>query len=219
MHCFSQSAHRLQLGRGATETPYWLAVSCGSYSHVVRFVADINPCRVGMNDFQTEIFALDSPQHLPSLLAVHFVPVIWCWAAACFLVALHSLRFHASLSPVNSTRLGLVGDSCTVSPSGSGRCSFQNSAATIYTIASTRAMLLCRAETRQRRYAALAVEPCCRGDFNSHQAAWHSSRFLLTQFLSYTTTPTGGPCSFPPSLGQSALPSLLGLRGGADVVI
>jgi len=32
---------------------------------------------------------------------------------------------------VNSTRLGLVGDSYTVSPSGSGLCSFQNSAATI----------------------------------------------------------------------------------------
>src|SRR5262250_364480 len=153
-----------------------------------------------MDDFQTEIFALDSPQHLPPLLAVHFVPVVCCWTAACFLVALHSLRFHASLSSVNSTRLGLVGDSYTVSPSGSGRCSFQNSAATIHTIASIRAMLLCRAETRQRRYAALAVELCCEADFNLHQAAWHSPRFLLTQFLSYTTTPTGGPCSFAPIL-------------------
>jgi len=43
---------------------------------------------------------------------------------------------------VNSTRLGPVGDLYTVSPSGSGRCSFQNHAATIYTIASTGAMLL-----------------------------------------------------------------------------
>jgi hypothetical protein len=76
------------------------------------------------------------------LLAVHFVPVIWCWAAACFLVALHLLRFHAHLSTVNSTRLGPVGDPYTVSPSGSGRCSFQINAATIYTIASTGAMLL-----------------------------------------------------------------------------
>jgi hypothetical protein len=53
-------SHRLQLGRGATEAPYWLAVSCGRHSHLVRFVADINPCSVGMDDFQTEIFALDS---------------------------------------------------------------------------------------------------------------------------------------------------------------
>ena len=59
-------------------------------------------------------------------------------------------------------------------------------------------MLLCRAETRQRRYAALAAELRCGIDFNLHQAAWHSPRFLLAQFLSYTTTPTGGPCSFLP---------------------
>jgi len=52
---------------------------------------------------------------------------------------------------VNSTRLGPVGDPYTVSPSGSGRRSLQNNAATIYTIASTGAMLLYRAGTRQRR--------------------------------------------------------------------
>jgi len=69
---------------------------------------------------------------------------------------------------VNSTRLGPVGDPYTVSPSGSGRCSFQNNAATIYTIASTGAMLLYRAGTRQRRYAALAAESRCASDFNSH---------------------------------------------------
>src|SRR5882724_9214715 len=67
-----------------------------------------------------------------------------------FLVFLHLIRFHANLSTVNSTRLGPVGDPYTVSPSGSGRCSFQINPATIYTIASTGAMLLCRAETRQR---------------------------------------------------------------------
>jgi len=120
---------------------------------------------------------------------------------------------------VNSTRLGLVGDFYTVSPSGSGRYSFQNSAATIYTIASTRAMLLCRAETRQRRYAALAVEPCCRGDFNLHQAAWHSSRFLHTQFLSYTTTPTGGPCSFLPERFWSVSTTKVYSGIGAGVVM
>jgi hypothetical protein len=51
----------------------------------------------------------------------------------------------SNLPTVNSTRLGPVGDPYTVSPSGSGRCSFQNDAATIYTIASTGAMLLYRA--------------------------------------------------------------------------
>jgi len=84
---------------------------------------------------------------------------------------------------VNSTRPGPVGDPYTVSPSGSGRCSFQNHAATIYTIASTGAMLLYRARTRQRRYAALAAEPRCASDFNLHQAACHSSHTLLIQFL------------------------------------
>jgi hypothetical protein len=102
-----------------------------------------------MHDFQTEIFALDFSRHLPPLLAVHRVPVIWCWAAACFLVLLNWFGFHANLPTVNSTRLGPVGDPYTVSPSESGRCSFQNHA-TIYTIASTGAMLLYRAETRAR---------------------------------------------------------------------
>src|SRR5262245_50183612 len=72
-------SHRFQLGRGATEAPYWLAVSCGRHSHVVRFVADINHRSVGMDDFQTEIFALDFSQHLPPLPVVQFVPVVWCW--------------------------------------------------------------------------------------------------------------------------------------------
>jgi len=91
---------------------------------------------------------------------------------------------------MDSTRLGPVGDPYTVSPSGSGRCSFQNNAATIYTIASTGAMLLYRAGTLQSRYAALAAESRCASDFNSY-AAWHSSHTLLIQFLSHTTTPTG----------------------------
>jgi len=100
---------------------------------------------------------------------------------------------------VNSTRLGPVGDPYTVSPSGSSRCSFQSNAATIYSIASTGAMLLYRAETRQRRNAALAAEPCCASDFNSREDAWHSPHTLLTQFLSHTTTPTGWPLLLSPS--------------------
>jgi len=170
-HCFSQTATPLQFRRSTSEATYGLAVPCRRHGHIVGFVADINACGVGMDHFQAEVFALDFPRHLPPLLAVHLVPVIWCWAAACFLVALYSLRFHANLSAVNSTRLGPVGDPYTVSPSGSGRCSFQNNAATIYTIASTGAMLLYRAGTRQRRYAALAAEFRCASDFNSHHTA------------------------------------------------
>jgi hypothetical protein len=43
---------------------------------------------VGMDHFQAEVFAVDFPRHLTPLLAVHLVPVIGCWAAACSLVAL-----------------------------------------------------------------------------------------------------------------------------------
>jgi hypothetical protein len=95
-----------------------------------------------MDHFQAEVFALDFPRHLSPLFAVHLVPVVLRWAAACPLAFLQLLGFHANLPRVNSTRLGPVGDPYTVSPSGSGRCSFQNNAATIYTIASTGAMLL-----------------------------------------------------------------------------
>ena len=167
LHCFSQSAIALEFGSGTTEATHWLAVSCRRHSNVVRFVTDIDACGIRMHEFQTEVFALDFPHHLTPLLVVHFAPVIWCCVAACFLTTLQFLGFHGNLSAVNSTRLGPVGDPYTVSPSGSGRCSFQNNAATIYTIASTGAMLLYRAETRQRRNAASAAEPCCVSDFNS----------------------------------------------------
>ena len=93
---------------------------------------------------------------------------------------------------MNSTRLGPVGDPYTVSPSGSGPLFFSEPRrATIYTIASTGAMLLYRAETRQRRNAALAAEPRCVPDSNCTRmvSAYHTIR--SHQFLSDTTTPTG----------------------------
>jgi hypothetical protein len=81
----------------------------------VGLVADINAGGIGMHDFQAEVLALDFPHRLPSLLAVHCVLVIGCWTAACVLVVLNSLGFHANLSTVNSTWLGPVGDPYTVS--------------------------------------------------------------------------------------------------------
>jgi len=171
-----------------------------------------------MHDFQTEIFALDFPRHLSPLFAVHLVPVVLRGAADCFLVFLRLLGFHGSSSMVDLTRLGPVGDLYTVSPSGSGRCSFQNNAATIYTIASTGAMLLYRAGTRQRRYAALAAESRCASDFNSHQAACHSSHTLLIQFLSHITTPTGWALLLSP--GSRLIGTTKVYSGvGADIVM
>ena len=61
---------------------------------------------------------------------------------------------------LNSTGLGPVGETFTISPSGSGLSPFQDNAATIYTIANTGAMLNFGQE-RSRKNAALAVEPCC----------------------------------------------------------
>jgi len=113
---------------------------------------------------------------------------------------------------VNSTRLGPVGDHYTVSPSGSSRCSFQNNAATIYTIACTGAMLLYRAETRQRRNAALAAEPCCVWDFNRTRS------LALIQFLTHTTTPTGWALLLSPeSWLVSTTKAYSGV--GADIVM
>jgi hypothetical protein len=63
---------------------------------------------------------------------------------------------------------------------------FSSNAAPIYTVA----MLLCRAETRLRRYTALAAELFCVADFNLPKLPG-THHGLRTQFLSSTTTPTG----------------------------
>src|SRR5947207_12430095 len=89
------------------------------------FVADINASRVRMNHFQTEVFALHLPQHLPSLLAVHLVPMVLCWMVGCSFVFLLWFGFHANLPMSNSTWPGPVGSK---SPAGSGRSPFQDNA-------------------------------------------------------------------------------------------
>jgi hypothetical protein len=77
-------------------------------------------------------------------------------------------------------------------------------------------MLLYRAGTRQRRYAALAAEPRCGSDFNLHQAPLIPT--LLTQFLSHTTTPTGWALLLSPEPWLvSATKVYSGL--GADIVM
>lgn len=68
--------------------------------------------------------------------------------------------FHGEFNSARPGRRPLHSLSIGVRP-----LSFQNNAATIYTIASTGAMLLYRARTRQRRYAALAAESRCASDF------------------------------------------------------
>ena len=64
----------------------------------------------------------------------------------------------------------------------------------------------------------LAAESRCASDFNSHQAACHSSHTLFIRFLSHTTTPAGWPLLLSPG------PWLVGTTKvysgvGADIVM
>src|SRR5438445_11650421 len=87
----------------------------------MEFVADINARGIGMDHFQADVFALDLAHHLPSLLAIHFVPMVLRWMVACLSVFLLWLGFHANLPMSNSTWPGPVGENYSISPAGSGR--------------------------------------------------------------------------------------------------
>lgn len=62
----------------------------------------------------------DLPRHLAPLLAVHLLPIVLCWAAGCVLGFLLLLGFHANRSTLNSTWLGPVSETYSISPAGSG---------------------------------------------------------------------------------------------------
>jgi len=70
---------------------------------------------------------------------------------------------------LNSTWLGSVGETYSISPAGSGLSPFQDKAATIFTIANTESMLLC-GQQRPRGNAALAAEPRCAPDSSCDEA-------------------------------------------------
>src|SRR6202035_4645768 len=111
--------HRLQFRRRASEAPHRLAFPVWWDGHIVRFISDIDASSIGMDHLQTEICALDFPHHLPSLLAVHLVPMDVRCLVRCFLCFLWWPRFHANLCLLNSTWPGPVGENCSVSLSGS----------------------------------------------------------------------------------------------------
>ena len=72
----------------------------GGDSHIVDLVANINAGGIRMHDVQTEVFALHLPDYLPSLLAVHLVPMLLGGSLmASFLVGLRWLAFHVLLFP------------------------------------------------------------------------------------------------------------------------
>src|SRR5208283_2886707 len=112
--------HLLQLRRGAPEATYRLTIPCRRDSHIVGFVADINAGGIRMDHLQADVFALDLPRHLPPLLAVHLVPIALRWLVGCVLGFLLLLVFHANRSTLNSTWLGPVSETCSISPAGSG---------------------------------------------------------------------------------------------------
>jgi len=74
------------------------------------------------------VFALDFPHGLPSLFAVHLVPMVLRWIVGCSFVLLLWLGFHANLPMSNSTWRGPVGENYSNSPAGSGRSPFQDNA-------------------------------------------------------------------------------------------
>src|SRR5260370_28893950 len=151
--------HRLQLGRGAPEATYRFAVPCRRHGHVVGFVADINAGGIRVNHVQADVFALDLPRHLAPLLAVHLLPVALRWAAGCVLGFLLLLVFHANRSTLNSTWLGPVSETYSISPAGSGPYPFQDNAATIYTIATYRSQAPLSGRHAPGKNSALAAEP------------------------------------------------------------
>src|SRR5216684_1342281 len=104
----------------APEATYRLAVPCRRHGHIVGFVADINAGGIAMHHFQADVFALDFPRHLPPLLAVHLLPITLRCAAGCFLGFLLLFGFHANCSTLNSTWLGPVSETYSISPAGSG---------------------------------------------------------------------------------------------------
>jgi signal transduction histidine kinase len=97
--------------------------------------------------------------------------------------------FHANRSKLNSTWLGPVSETYSISPAGSAPYPFQDNAATIYTIANTGAMLLF-GQKRSRVNAALTAEPRCAADFSSRRDTPRPSSFGI-EFLTLITTPEG----------------------------
>jgi hypothetical protein len=153
----------------------------------VGFVANINASDIRMYHLQADVFALDLPRHLPPLLAVHLLPIALRWAAGCFPGFLRLLGFHANRSTLNSTWLGPVSETYSISPAGSGNYPFHDNTATIYTIANTGAMLLFGQE-RSRVNTALTAEPCCASDSSSRRDT-PSPSSSLKEFLTLITTP------------------------------
>ena len=121
----------------------------------------VNAGGIGMDHFQAEVFALDFPRHLSPLFAVHLVPVVLRWAAACPLAFLQLLEFHVNLPRVNSTRLGPVGDPLHSLSIGVGPLFFSERRRHHLHNRQYRSHAPLSGRNAPDKYAALAAEPCC----------------------------------------------------------
>jgi hypothetical protein len=160
----------LDLNKCANVRVVKAALSAQSGTVTLELAPDINTGGIRMDHLQADVFALDLSRHLSPLLAVHLLPIALRWAADCFLGFLVLLVFHANRSTLNSTWLGPVSETYSISPAGSGSYPFQDNAATIYTIANAGAMLILGQE-RSRDKTALAAGPRCASDPTLHRRA------------------------------------------------
>jgi hypothetical protein len=136
-------SHGFELGGRAPEAPYRLGVPLRRNRHILRFVADINTHRIGMHDFQSKVFALDLPHRLAPLLAVHLGPTARRGMVRCLLGFTQLLVFpvnlpHVEFNLARPDRRTLIKLPIGVRPFSF----FRTTPATIYTIASTGAMLI-----------------------------------------------------------------------------
>ena len=144
-----------------------------------------------MHNLSAEIFALDLPQHVPPLLAVHLLPMPARCMVRSFLGFLRWLGFHANLCTLNSTWPGPVGETYTISPAGSGLLSFSGQGRHHLYNRQYRSHAFHRAGTLQRK-CGLSCRARLYRRFYLHQATPKT----LKEFQTHTTTPKGWPLLF-----------------------
>src|SRR5512147_517294 len=91
------------------EAPYRFAVSLLRDCHIMRFVANIIAGSIRMDHFQAEVFALELPHRLSTLLTVHVMPLAFL-SGASWMGFPPLFGFHGNLPTLNSTGLGAVGE-------------------------------------------------------------------------------------------------------------
>ena len=124
------------------------------------FVANVNAGCIGMHNFQAEIFSLDSSPEILPLLPIHLMPATLDRSPYALHLLLR-LAFMVPLGSLKSTWLGPGGETCTISPSGSGHCLFRGPGRHHLHNRHVRSHALLSGRKRSKVLSALAAEPCC----------------------------------------------------------